>query len=250
MSEHSEILPGALVRQPDELEYHNQEGLRWARVFGPKDGTRRMSLFRIDLDSGRSPAIVFDGSEAVWYLLEGHGRLSIGDRPFSMRSGFGAHVRAGETCRLERQGSGVSRWLVAVCPGRNALRFAPSGQGRFDSRHPERVVDAGAQEQHATADRFYKLLVGPSVGSDSVTQFVGRLPPSRAPEHYHLYEEVICILDGHGRLWAGDEALDVAPGSLIFLPRRQRHSLECLSETGMELVGMFYPAGSPAVNYR
>ena len=50
-------------------------------------------------------------------------------------------------------------------------------------------------------------------------------------------------------MWAGDQRTDVRPGSLIFLPREQRHSLECTSAEGMELVGMFYPAGSPAINY-
>ena len=37
---------------------------------------------------------------------------------------------------------------------------------------------------------------------------------------------------------------------MIFLPRKQAHCLECLDENGMELMGVFYPAGSPAINYK
>ena len=37
---------------------------------------------------------------------------------------------------------------------------------------------------------------------------------------------------------------------MIFLPREQPHNLECLDKNGMELMGIFYPAGSPAINYK
>ena len=30
------------------------------------------------------------------------------------------------------------------------------------------------------------------------TQFVGEIPPGRAPEHSHPYDEVVLILHGHG----------------------------------------------------
>lgn len=36
---------------------------------------------------------------------------------------------------------------------------------------------------------------------------------------------------------------------MIFLPKKQPHCLECLDENGMELMGVFYPAGSPEINY-
>ena len=48
---------------------------------------------------------------------------------------------------------------------------------------------------------------------------------------------------------ANEGSAPVGPGSMIFLPIRQPHCLECEDDDGMELVGIFYPAGSPAVNY-
>ncbi|NND44121.1 MAG: cupin domain-containing protein, partial [Xanthomonadales bacterium] len=101
----------------------------------------------------------------------------------------------------------------------------------------------------AAGEREFRLLVGPATGASQVTQFVGRIPQSSAPEHHHLYEEAICILSGEGRMWTGDRSAPVRPGSLIFLPRKQPHSLQCESADGMSLVGVFYPAGSPAVSY-
>jgi mannose-6-phosphate isomerase-like protein (cupin superfamily) len=100
------------------------------------------------------------------------------------------------------------------------------------------------QPRQKTADRWYVELV-----QAEVTQFVGSIPPGRAPDHFHLYEEVICILDGEGVMHAGDSSTPVAKGSCIFLPIRQRHCLENTGSGELRLLGVFYPAGSPAVRY-
>jgi mannose-6-phosphate isomerase-like protein (cupin superfamily) len=81
------------------------------------------------------------------------------------------------------------------------------------------------------------------------TQFVGSIPPGRAPDHFHLYEEVICILDGAGVMWTGSKSAPVERGSCIFLPRRQPHCFENTGRGELRLLGVFYPAGSPAVRY-
>ena len=60
----------------------------------------------------------------------------------------------------------------------------------------------------------------------SVTQFVGTIPPGRAPLHSHVYDEVIYVVDGEGTLHT--EGLDepVAAGSCIHLPPFLLHSLD------------------------
>ena len=92
-------------------------------------------------------------------------------------------------------------------------------------------------------------MVDASVGSEQVTQFVGGIPPGRAPDHYHHYEEVLCVLAGAGRMWAGQSHAPIGPGSCIFLPRRQVHCVENTGDVELRLLGVFYPAGSPAVRY-
>ena len=93
------------------------------------------------------------------------------------------------------------------------------------------------------------MLVDDKVGSAQVTQFVGAIPPGRAPDHFHEYEEVLCILTGRGRMWAGGTNTPIAAGSCIFLPRGQVHCLENTGSGELRLLGVFYPAGSPAVRY-
>ena len=106
------------------------------------------------------------------------------------------------------------------------------------------LVALADQPRQTTADRWYAELV-----QAEVTQFVGSIPPGRAPDHFHLYEEVICILDGDGVMHAGASSTPVTKGSCIFLPIRQRHCLENTGSGELRLLGVFYPAGSPAVRY-
>ena len=82
-----------------------------------------------------------------------------------------------------------------------------------------------------------------------MTQFVGAIPPGLAPDHYHEYEEVLCLLSGRGRMWAGDKSTPIERGSCIYLPRRQVHCVENTGDSELRLLGVFYPSGSPAVRY-
>ena len=77
-----------------------------------------------------------------------------------------------------------------------------------------------------TGDRWYREVINDDAGSTQVTQFVGGIPPGRAPDHFHLYEEVIVILDGVGEMWAGTSHAPIATGSCIFLPNDRVHCVE------------------------
>lgn len=237
------------VTHIDALQLATSNCLRWCCVFGGDSGADALALFYFESESGETDYLSFGDSEVVLYLIEGQACIEISDHRLDAVAGCGVHVRRNESFRFSTGPGPRAAWLAAACPQAERFEYSHRASGTFDQDHPVRVVDGALSEQHATSDRYYKLLVGSSIGSKSITQFVGRIPKSKAPEHYHLYEEVICILSGEGRMWAGDQRTDVGPGSLIFLPREQRHSLECTSAEGMELVGMFYPAGSPAINY-
>ncbi len=83
-----------------------------------------------------------------------------------------------------------------------------------------------------------------------VTQFIGAIPPGRAPNHYHEYEEVLYVLEGKGTMWTGASHTPIGPGHCIYLPRRQTHCVENSGPDTMRLLGVFYPAGSPAESYQ
>jgi mannose-6-phosphate isomerase-like protein (cupin superfamily) len=100
-----------------------------------------------------------------------------------------------------------------------------------------------------TANRWYRVLVDDEVGSAQVTQFIGSIPPGRAPDHFHTYEEVLFILQGTGRMWAGETNTPISAGSCVYLPSGQVHCVENTGHEELRLLGVFYPAGSPAVRY-
>lgn len=112
------------------------------------------------------------------------------------------------------------------------------------SRERRKSVRLADQPMQQTGDRFYGELM-----QAEITQFVGSIPPGRAPDHFHLYEEVLCILDGYGTMWAGESSAPIEPGSCVYLPRRQVHCVENRSDGYLRLLGVFYPAGSPAARY-
>ncbi len=112
------------------------------------------------------------------------------------------------------------------------------------------VVEVESQEAGAaTAGRMFQLLAGPDVGCASVTQFLGRIPVVRAPDHFHTYDEVVYVLHGQGALHIGGESVAVQAGTAIHFPSGLVHCLENTGPGEMQILGVFRPAGSPAKAY-
>lgn len=214
------------------------------RQIGPSTGAKAVSLQIMEFGEGRSPLIRNDEVDEVFYYLESPEKASrctvqLNGRDFDLEPDTGFYLRAGRSLSLLNP-SRVPVILVSVqCP--------TSANNKDTTSFPGvRLTDRAATP---TADRWYRVLVDDEVGSSQVTQFVGSIPPGRAPDHFHQYEEVLFILRGQGRMWAGQTNTPIEPGSCIYLPRTQVH---CVENTGMDelrLLGVFYPAGSPSVRY-
>ena len=119
----------------------------------------------------------------------------------------------------------------------------------FDATTPVRTVGLDPRHRQRMAVRFFQMLVDRSVGSTLLTQFIGSIPESKAEPHRHPYEEALVILSGRGVMWTETKKAHVEPGDVIFFPRKQLHSLQCLTPEGMEVVGVIYPGDNPSVNY-
>lgn len=161
--------------------------------------------------------------DEVLYVLEGNGTAD----DTAVGPDTGIYVPTGHTLHLR----GAMTLASSLC------RAKRSDRATF-------VVRLEDQEARSTGDRWYRELI-----QGEVTQFVGSIPPGRSPEHFHLYEEVICILEGTGVAWFGASSAPIAAGSCILLPRKQFHCLENTGSGELRLLGVFYPAGSPAVRY-
>src|SRR5262249_32565065 len=111
------------------------------------------------------------------------------------------------------------------------------------------AVIASGERGAATAGREFTLLAHPENGCASVTQFVGHIPPGRAPDHFHRYDEVVYVLAGEGAFHVEGETVRLRAGSCVHLPAGLIHCLENHGPAEMHVLGVFRPAGSPAEAY-
>jgi len=238
---------GAYVLSPDEANNKVAGNLSYQAVIAQEDGATKLSLHHMSVTAGTSSWLQYIGVDTVLYIVEGTGTIDIAGTKVDVAKESGVYVRPGEAFRIIT--SGNMTIFAAVCPMMTDLTVTDENDTSFQLDYPERVVAFDLATANVMANRFYQELVDKKVGSNEVTQFIGEVPQSRAAMHRHLYEEAIVILTGFGRMWTGTKWAEVKVGDVLFLPHRQGHSVECTDENGMRLMGVFYPSGSPAINY-
>jgi mannose-6-phosphate isomerase-like protein (cupin superfamily) len=213
-------------------------------------GATAISLRVLELAPGGDCALRNTACDEVLYVLEGRGRVRLDGQARDVEPDVAIYLRPGSRLELENPGSAPLVLVSSRCPDPgdegDAERVAPAAPASSGTLP---IVSLSERQSETTADRWYRVLLDERVGSREVTQFVGGIPPGRAPDHFHEYEEVLCILSGRGRLWAGRSNTPIGPGSCVFLPRRQVHCVENSGDGELRLLGVFYPAGSPAVRY-
>ena len=230
-----------------------RDGLRVWRHVGRESGAAFVSLRVLELEPGATAGLRNADCEEVLFVLEGTGRVFIDGWAWPLGPDAGVFVRPGATLALANYGPGPLTLLSTQCPdpGPELRAEKPLTAPRpgVVSQSPPPVARLWEREARPVGDRWYRVLLDESVGSTQVTQFVGAIPPGRAPNHFHEYEEVLCVLAGSGRMWADEMSAPIGPGSCVFLPRRQLHCTENTGTSELRLVGVFAPAGSPAVSY-
>ncbi len=180
--------------------------------------------------------------ELLLYAFEGSGALSAGSQTHELPAAAAGLVLAGEDASLEAGPHG----LAAICArvGSGVDLHAPLG------RREVVVSLTEVDSDRATGARSFEILLGPHVGSTRATLFVGHVPPGKAPWHYHLYDEIVWIPEGPGRVHVGEGVEDLVAGSAFRLRPREVHIVENASgEHELALVGIFTPAGSPSAAY-
>jgi mannose-6-phosphate isomerase-like protein (cupin superfamily) len=255
----------------------------WWQI-GRDTGAQAISLRVLEFAPGVSPHLRNDACDELLYVLEGaeasapvglmnnqqevsrqermtqKATIIIDGRSFEVTPQSGIYLRPEETLQVENPGPDPLVLISSQCPepenshlnraaqlaaqARDTLRIAPPSRSTASP-----IVRLQDRPEQPTADRWYRVLVDDEVGSARATQFVGSIPPGRAPDHFHQYEEVLFILRGEGRMWAGESHTAIAAGSCIYLPRGQVHCVENTGANELRLLGIFYPAGSPSVRY-
>jgi quercetin dioxygenase-like cupin family protein len=206
------------------------------RLFDDARGCGTFAQRLVRVPAGERRGTREDGADELLYVLAGTGTLTVGGEEHPLGPATAAFVARGEAAAVD---AAEELELVSV--------LVP---GPEPAERPAAVVDLAAAERGtATAGREFLLGATPEVGCTSATQFVGIVPPGRAPDHFHRYDEVIYVLDGEGRLHIDGETAELRPGSCVHLPRTLVHCLENRGDTDLRLLGVFRPAGSPAEAY-
>jgi CDGSH-type Zn-finger protein/mannose-6-phosphate isomerase-like protein (cupin superfamily) len=242
------LTEGCFVLTPSADLFERRGSMRLAPLIRHGDGAEYISQFYAEIALGSTDLLRFAQSETVLFIRSGVGVVVISGREFPVTRETGVLVRPGETFCIKPAGGPMSLLLTA-CPPAEAPESPKSMSNHFDESVPRRVAGVDVALRESMADRFYQVLIGHRPEESSITEFIGEIPLSRAAAHRHLYEEAIMILAGEGFLWTEKARAPVAPGDILFLPRKVLHSLECTSAEGLRLMGVFYPSGSPAINY-
>ncbi|MBV9853869.1 MAG: cupin domain-containing protein [Streptosporangiaceae bacterium] len=214
-------------------------GVTTAVLLGGRDGCRGLRQRRLRLTAGARFSAMAAGLGESWFVTGGAGSLETPESgAVPLREGVAVWLRRGTRYRCRADAGGALKVLATAV-------FA--GSAGDDTGPATRVAALEDCEPEHTGDREFRVLLGSGpAGRLAITQFAGLIPPGRAPDHHHAYNEVVHVLAGRGVVHLGDADAAIGPGTSVYLPPFQPH---CLENTGSELLrvlGVFHPAGSPA----
>jgi mannose-6-phosphate isomerase-like protein (cupin superfamily) len=223
--------------------------MRYCAVVSPAQGALFQSQFYAEVARGASPVISADGRHTVLFITEGGGEIEISGRRFAAGPRTGLYIRPSEAYRVHNGSAAALKFFISNGPGSEDLAWLQEMPADFDAQHPHRDATIDPKQRHKMAERYYQLLVNREHGSSVVTQFIGNIPFSKAEPHRHLYEEALIFLNGAGVVWTEKTKTPVGAGDVLFLPRKQLHSVQCTTPGGFDIVGVIYPGDNPSINY-
>jgi CDGSH-type Zn-finger protein/mannose-6-phosphate isomerase-like protein (cupin superfamily) len=223
--------------------------LGYCAVVSPALGAQFQSQFYAEAARGTSPVISADGRHTVLFVTEGDGEIEISGRRFAASGRTGFYVRPSEAYRVHNASSTPLKLFISNGPGSEDLVWLDEMPTAFEAQYPHREAAIDPSQRHKMAERYYQMLVNREHGSTVVTQFIGNIPLSKAEPHRHLYEEALIFLNGAGVVWTENVKTAVAAGDVLFLPRKQVHSVQCTTPGGFDIVGVIYPGDNPSINY-
>jgi quercetin dioxygenase-like cupin family protein len=217
-------------------EHEEDGGAEVRRLYDAERGCAPFSQRVLTFGAGASGQRSAASSDEVLYVRDGAATLSLDATSHALTHGSAVFVARGTS------------WSVDVPSHLDLLSVLIHDP--LPATAPHAVVHLSEEATGAaTAGRAFSLGATPEIGCASATQFVGFIPPGRAPDHFHKYDEVIFVLDGEGTLFIGGEEAPLHAGVSVHLPARLVHCLENTGDTTMHVLGIFKPAGSPAEAY-
>lgn len=199
-------------------------------LLGDAEGCRGLHQRRLWFSGGAGITGTGAGLGEAWYVITGTGSLDTertGLTALDPGTAVWLDADLGYACRAD---TGLEILAVTVCAGEAAAG-------------PRRVVRLGECVPEQTGDREFRVLLSEGL---TITQFAGLIPPGRAPAHHHTYDEVVHVLAGQGVVHLEGVEAPIGPGTSVYLPPLVPHCLENTGPEPLRVLGVFYPAGSPA----
>jgi mannose-6-phosphate isomerase-like protein (cupin superfamily) len=173
--------------------------------------------------------------QEVLFVVEGSGVLDHEGERRPLEPWNGVFVGPGERYAVETEEE-----MTVVSVTAPALSGGVGENRRVIVRYEDQEV------LPASPNREFRYLVNQDSGCLDMTQFVGVIPPGRAPEHSHVYDEVVYVLEGTGVYHIAGRETPLRQGSCIHLPPFVRHCIENTGGVDMKVLGVFHPSGDPA----
>lgn len=236
------------VVSPPLADKARRGALTYSYLVTAELGATYQTQILLEVSGGASPVTSLGDRDVILFVIAGRGMIHISGRTFEVKATDGVYVRPSEALQLLPARSQTLKVFALSCPP-GTLQWHESMPGNFDARYGQRVASVDEAQRRATGPRYFQLLVDKRLGSQVITQFIGHIPQSKAAPHRHLYEEAIIVLSGEGCMWTEDRKARVRAGDVIFLPRKQLHSLEATSAEGIDVVGVICPGDNPSITY-
>jgi mannose-6-phosphate isomerase-like protein (cupin superfamily) len=223
-----------IVRRPEHVPVSAlAPGVTAAEMLNDEHGCRGLHQRRLRFSGGAALAGTAGGRGEAWYVIHGSGVLDVAASAagtIELQPGTAVWLEPGLGYRCTARAGELEILAITV--------RAEAGDG--PGLHAVKLADCAVER---TGDREFRVLLSAGL---SITQFAGMIPPGRAPEHQHTYDEVVHVLAGQGVVHLGGADADIGPGTSIYLPPHQPHCLENTGAETLQVLGVFYPAGSPA----
>ncbi len=250
---------GCVVVRPNRLDKKQEGTIRWCPLVTHLEGAEHQTQFYAEVGQGQSPQLLAKDVEMVIFVFEGSGSIALAGKSYNLLPSSGVYVGANESFSFDNPDEAPLKLYITRCPGGEATSLVflddrekgsiKTADDQDEKASEKRVAVLDENVRNAMGDRFWQILVDESYGADMITQFVGHIPPSKAMPHRHLYEETLIFKSGQGMVWTLNQKTPVGPGDVLFLPRKQWHSVQSFGPDGMMVVGVIYPGNNPGINY-
>jgi mannose-6-phosphate isomerase-like protein (cupin superfamily) len=235
---------GAVVQAAAVTGVQCPGGGRVRTLLGRGSGGDGLVRRLADVPAGAQLDGVAGSAGELWFVISGDGVLELSGHPGVQLCPDRAVWVPPDSEYLVRADEGADLALDIV-----ALPATTARPPSVASGLPESALltaDLDECEVETTGDRRFRVLFGPGRGCSVATQFVGEIPPGRAPAHSHPYDELVLVLAGEGVAHIGGTDHALAPGTCMHLPPGLPHCLENPGSDWLRVLGVFHPADTPA----